>query len=227
MRRVARHPPGLKTIPGKGRKSSPRTTGHLTNGVSHFNPAKGKGKPLLYNPVHTMINIKIFSRDNSVDEVLRGNTSLGRDDHEGQIILGGHQTTVRTRNSFKIGTWNVRTLFQKGKLETVKKEMKRLKFNVLGLSEVRWKGAGSFITDNFTIIYSRGDQHERGVDMLLDKGTTKSVKGFWAVSGRVLLVKLHAKSFNIPFIQGYAPTADYDDDAVTNFYEELDKAYKQ
>lgn len=48
-------------------------------------------------------------------------------------------------------------MFQKGKLENVKKEMERLKLNVLGLSEVRWTGAGSFTTDNFTIFYSGGD----------------------------------------------------------------------
>ena len=69
-------------------------------------------------------------------------------------------------------------MFQKGKLENAKKEMERLKLNVLGLSEVRWKGAGSFITDNFTIIYSGGDQHERGVGMLLDKEMSKCIKGF-------------------------------------------------
>ena len=63
--------------------------------------------------------------------------------------------------------------------------------------------------------------------MLLNKEIAKCIKGFWAVSDRVLPVKLHDKPFNISFIQGYASTADYDDEAVTNFYEELDKAYKQ
>ena len=65
------------------------------------------------------------------------NTSLGRDGHIGQVILDRHQATAHTKNKLKIGTWNVRTMFQKGKLENVKKEMARLKLNVLGLSEVR------------------------------------------------------------------------------------------
>ena len=118
-------------------------------------------------------------------------------------------------------------MFQKGKLDNVKHEMERLKLNVLGLSEVRWIGARSFTTDNFTIIYSGGDQHEKGVGILLDKETSKSIKGFWEVSDRVVLVKLNGKPFNISIIQVYAPTADYDEDAITNFYEELDKAYDQ
>src|SRR5258708_2184738 len=123
-----------------------------------------------------MINVKISSRNNSVKGIPRENASLGRDGHDGQVTLDRHQATVRTKNSLGIGTWNVRTMFQKEKLENVKKEMERLQFNVLGLSEVRWKGAESFTTDNFTIFYSGGDQHERGVGILLDKETSKSVK---------------------------------------------------
>ena len=224
---MARHSCRIERSACQGLKSFSRITGHLANGVNHLNPTEGKGKPPLYIPKHTMINVKISSRDNDVNGVLRENTSLGRDGHEGQVTLDRHQATVRTRNSLKIGIWNVRTMFQKGKLENVKKEVERLKLNVLGLSEIRWKGAGSFITDSFTIIYSGRDQHEKGVGMLLDKEISKYIKGFWAVSDRVLLVKLHGKPFNISFVQGYAPTAEYDDEAVTNFYEELDKAYKQ
>ena len=174
-----------------------------------------------------MTNVKISSRQSSVNGVLKKNASLGRDGHEGQVTINRHQATVRTKNSLKIGTWNVRTMFQKGKLDNVKHEMEKLKLNVLGLSEVRWIGAGSFTTDNFITIYSGGDQHEKGVGILLDKETSKSIKSFWGVSDRVVLVKLNGKPFNISIIQVYAPTADYDEDAITNFYEELDKVYDQ
>jgi exonuclease III len=174
-----------------------------------------------------MINVNTSNQDNSVKGVLKENNSLGRGGHVRQVPLDRQQATVPIKNSLKIGTWNVRTMFQKGKLDNIKNEMERMKINALGLSEVRWLGAGSFTTDNFLLLYSGGDKHERGVGMLLDKETSKSLQGFWAVSDRVLLVKLHSKPFNTSLIQCYAPTADYDDDAITNFYEDLDKAYKQ
>ena len=63
--------------------------------------------------------------------------------------------------------------------------------------------------------------------ILVDNETSRSVKGFWAVSDRVMLIKLHGKPFNISFIQSYAPTTDRDEDAITKFYEELNQAYKQ
>jgi hypothetical protein len=49
------------------------------------------------------------------------------------------QKTQNEHNSFKIGTWNVRTLNQGGKFENLKKDMQKNAVSVLGVSEVRWK----------------------------------------------------------------------------------------
>ena len=43
-----------------------------------------------------------------------------------------------------VGTWNVRTMNQTGKLENIKEEMERNGLNVLGMCEVRWKDCGHF-----------------------------------------------------------------------------------
>src|ERR1051325_10181823 len=53
----------------------------------------------------------------------------------------------------KIGTWNVRTMNVKGKLENIKEEMRRNGLNVLGLSEVRWKESGDFESDDYRVVY--------------------------------------------------------------------------
>ncbi|CAG2197111.1 unnamed protein product [Mytilus edulis] len=42
----------------------------------------------------------------------------------------------------KIGTWNVRTLYQSGKSLQTAKEMDRYSIEILGLSEVRWNTSG-------------------------------------------------------------------------------------
>ena len=83
------------------------------------------------------------------------------------------------RESIGIGTWNVRTLNIDGKvdevkLEEVKREMKRYKLGVLGMSEVRWKGQGDEVDDDgVRIIFSGGDKHKRGVAIVLEKEVTK------------------------------------------------------
>ena len=52
----------------------------------------------------------------------------------------GSQNT--SRMSLIIGTWNVRTLKQSGKVELLVNEMDRVNWNILGISEMRWKGIG-------------------------------------------------------------------------------------
>jgi len=54
----------------------------------------------------------------------------------------------------RIGTWNVKTLLQTGKLENLKVEMKRLKIDILGVSEMRWPKSGDFWSGEYRIIYS-------------------------------------------------------------------------
>ena len=100
----------------------------------------------------------------------------------------------------------VRTLYQAGKLENVIQEMGRLDVNTFGLCETRWTHSGMQI-DDYKIIYSGGDKHEKGVGIILDKERSKSLMGYWAISDRVLLVKLKGHPFNISIIQAYAPTS--------------------
>ena len=71
--------------------------------------------------------------------------------------------TVSNRAMLKIATWNVRTLFQKGTLANVQQEINHLGIDILGLSEIGWKGGGRSNSESTTIIYSGGDTHPRGV----------------------------------------------------------------
>ena len=80
-----------------------------------------------------------------------------------QVSPGYNPESVCNRNTIRIGIWNVRTWYQCGKLENVKKEMTRLKINILGINETRWLKNSNFMIDNFKMIYSGGDKHERGV----------------------------------------------------------------
>ena len=88
------------------------------------------------------------------------------------MATGRYSATVSMNNRKKrrVATWNVRTLFQKGKLDNVLKEMDRLQIDILGMSEVRWPGAGSIEKNSARMIYSGGEKAERGVGILLGKG---------------------------------------------------------
>jgi len=171
---------------------------------------------------------------NSVNGVLQENTSLGRDCHAGQVAPDRNHATVPNESKKiqkakprKICTWNVRSLYQKGKFDNIKLEMKRMELDVLGMSEVRWTGAGTLTSDGCTLIYSGGDQHQHGVGIVLNTQTAKALKGYWPVSERIIAVTIQGEPFDTSIIQVYAPTSDHDDTQIEQFYEDLDNTLKQ
>ena len=115
---------------------------------------------------------------NDVNGCLRTSSS-GRESHEPQVTpdrhlaTDGKTKTITKINKFRVGTWNVRTLNELGKLKTILREMESTKMNILGISEMRWKGSGKIIVDKHTIIYSGGDTHEKGVGIIFDEKTSK------------------------------------------------------
>ena len=118
----------------------------------------------------------------------------------------------------------MRALYQCGKLESVKKEMTQLKINILGINKTRWPKSNDFMIDDFKMIYSGGDKHERGVGLLLDQYISKCVLGYWTVSDRVLLVKIQGHPFNITIIVVYAPMTGNTEEEIDACYETLEEA---
>ena len=47
--------------------------------------------------------------------------------------------------------------------------MKRTKINILGISKVRWQGAGKKTSGTFEIFYPGGVEHERELAFMLDQ----------------------------------------------------------
>ena len=136
-------------------------------------------------------------------------------------------TACNLRKKTRIAAWSVRTMNQPGKLECITREASRLKLDVLGLSEVRWKNSGKCTTNEHVMIYfGHKTEHKHGVGDLLSKQVAKSMMGFHALSDRILIVKIASKPFNIVIVQVYAPTSTRPEDTIEKFYNDLDAAYK-
>ena len=135
---------------------------------------------------------------------------------------------LKTRNRcLKLGTWNVRTLYQAGKLDNLIQEMESMRLDILGIAETHWVEEGKIIKENHTMIYSGGEMHRKGVSILMKNNIARSMLGFWAISERIIMLKLQAKPFNINIIQVYAPTLDCEDEEVEKLYQEINNGIKQ
>ena len=64
-------------------------------------------------------------------------------DEGGKYATGTHpdnvSSKIRGESNITIGKWNVRTLHAVGKMEELEHEMERYHWNILRLSETRWK----------------------------------------------------------------------------------------
>lgn len=132
-------------------------------------------------------------------------------------------------NNIRIGTWNVRSLFEAGKLDNAVSEMYNLRLDVLGISDVRWPGSGKCMTRNGMMYYSGNNEpgHRKGVGIIVDKNCQKAVCNVVPYSDRVMMLTLNTQlKRKINIIQIYAPTADKDENEIEAFYEQLDNVIK-
>ena len=107
--------------------------------------------------------------------------------------------------------------------------MKRYQWNILGLCKASWKNFGETSTPESHKLYSRGseDRHKHGVGFLIHKDTVNAITGCGPVTSQLITIHLKASLFNITIIQAYAPTTEYDDDDVEDFYDQLHEAVHQ
>ena len=86
---------------------------------------------------------------------------------------------LKPKNKIRVGSWNVRTLYQAGKLQQVLREMENYKVEVLCVSEARWIDSGKrTLSSGHTILYSgRSDnQHRGGVAIIVTREVEKTMR---------------------------------------------------
>ncbi|XP_064645936.1 craniofacial development protein 2-like [Lineus longissimus] len=124
----------------------------------------------------------------------------------------------------RIGSWNVRTLFQTGKPVQTIREMKNYKLSLLGIQEARWVGSGKRqLATGDTIIWSgRNDHvHQGGVALAMTKEATRALLEWKPVSERLLYARLNSRYVKLSVLVNYAPTEVADDADKDDFYDGL------
>ncbi len=85
---------------------------------------------------------------------------------------------LKLKSQTRIGCWNVRTLYQTGKLAQLAKEMQHYNLSIIGVCESRQNTFGEITTaTGATFLYSGNpkeeDPHTHGVGLLLSKDTSR------------------------------------------------------
>ena len=74
-------------------------------------------------------------------------------------VSGSKSIVYAVKNNTPIGTWNVRSIYQ-GKLYVIKQMIARVKIDILGISELKWRVMGKINSDDH-YIYEYGQKSLR------------------------------------------------------------------
>ena len=134
-------------------------------------------------------------------------------------------TLLTTKAKTRIGTWNIRTLYEAGKSAQVCGEMHRYNLKILGLCETRWTGTGrTRLASGDTTIYSgqeEGQPHMHGVGLMMTPEATRALLSWEPVSPRILTARFNSKGRKVTIIQCYAPTNAADEEVKEEFYDQI------
>ncbi|MFH4980552.1 hypothetical protein AB6A40_007261, partial [Gnathostoma spinigerum] len=121
-------------------------------------------------------------------------------------------------------TINARSLLSDAQLIELEEEARQIKFDVIGLAEVRRKGNGAVSRPNGNYFYFSGSNThpQGGVGFYVTSKWLKRVVSFKCVSPRIAQLKLKISArTNLRIIQVHAPHSGYDDAAYTDFLDKL------
>ncbi|PIO74689.1 7 transmembrane receptor [Teladorsagia circumcincta] len=127
--------------------------------------------------------------------------------------LGGFVTDAPILNLFfspKNKTYvghNVRTLNRTGSLAQLLHGFDNYRLDILGISEVCWKGNGRRNSDNETILFSgHEDKHEEGVGFVLNRKAANALNGWKPIKEKIIIARFATRHTRITIMQLYAPT---------------------
>lgn len=128
-----------------------------------------------------------------------------------------------TNKTLHIATLNVLTLRTDERLEELENALQNIKWDILGLSEIRRLGDTIQEHRDYIFYYKGETKGLYGVGFIVKKDLKKNIIEFKGISERIAILNIKFPGFNKSWsiVQVYAPTEASEDDAKNNFYTDL------
>ncbi|VDL82498.1 unnamed protein product [Nippostrongylus brasiliensis] len=150
--------------------------------------------------------------------------ALGKTSTERLRKSQGLDRLAKRRTRMTICTYNARTLASDASVEDLMMQARKIKYDVIGLTETRRHRPLHAVFDTGEELYlgtcdSRG---VGGVGVFVNTNLAMNIDSFEQLTTRIGRLRLMRRG-SMPVFVVYAPTSDYDDEEVEAFYMELEK----
>lgn len=125
-----------------------------------------------------------------------------------------------------IGTYNVRSLVSNGRQDELEHALKNIKWDILGLSEIKKPDMKILEYDEYILMYNGDRAASNGVGFMVRKTLKHHIIDFICISDRVVRLDILLENKNMTCIQTYAPTEKSTEAELQTFYDDLDASLR-
>ena len=130
-----------------------------------------------------------------------------------------------------ICTYNARTLASDASIEDLMMQAKKIKYDVIGLTETRRHRPlnATFNTGEELFLGTCDSRGVGGVGVLVNTSLAMNIDSFEQLSTRIGRLRLTRRGSTpaLTVFVAYAPTSSYDDDELEAFHMDLEKFYRE
>ncbi|KAK6734213.1 hypothetical protein RB195_017786 [Necator americanus] len=130
-----------------------------------------------------------------------------------------------------ICTYNARTLASKATIEDLMMQTKKIKYDVIGLTETRRRHPLNAVYEiGEELFLGTCDSRDvGGVGVLVNTRTAKNIDSFEQLTTRIgrLQMRRCGRTPALSIFVAYAPTSSYEEEEVEAFYNDLEKFYRE
>ena len=111
----------------------------------------------------------------------------GLEQYQENAVIQKNKKYIKKKDIIHVGEYNVRSMNDDVKIETLLSNMERLKVDIVGISEVRWEDPEDFWQGDYRIITTKSNNGNEGVAFVMNKSIGQRVTFYEQFSDRIII----------------------------------------